>query len=147
MMREPTEARDIKGHRMAHVISFRTALFDVSAETPNPINPLAGESAVRWVREKLAHTQYRASAPSTEDWGLYIDVDGNGASYLVGANTDAENPALERDWVIQVHKHRSLTDRLLGRNKMGPDDPLFALIENIVRTDEAFRQVSFEKEP
>jgi len=145
MMREPTEARDIKGHRMAHVISFRTALFDVSAETPNPINPLAGESALRWVREKLAHTQYRATAPSTEDWGWYIDVDGNGASYVVGANTDAENSALERDWVIQVHKHRSLTDRLLGRNKMAPDDPLFALIENIVRADSRCEQITVHR--
>jgi hypothetical protein len=132
---------------MAHVISFRTALFDVSAETPNPINPLAGESALRWVREKLAPTQYRAGEPSTEDWGWYIDVDGGGASYLVGASTDAESTALERDWVIQVHKHRSFRDRLLGRNKMAPDDPLFALIENILRADEAFKQVSVMRSP
>jgi hypothetical protein len=31
---------------MAHLVSFRTAKFDVRGEDPNPINPIAGQSAL-----------------------------------------------------------------------------------------------------
>jgi hypothetical protein len=131
---------------MAHVISFRTARFDVSKETPNPINPIAGEGVLNWLRPELEKAHYRTTAPSTEDWGWYMDVEGSGGCYLVGASADAEDPSPERDWTIQVHKSRSLTDKLLGREKMTLDDPLSALIERIVREDDSIRQVEVDKE-
>ena len=62
---------------MAHVVSFRSNKFDVSAETPNPINPIAGQSVLTWLRAELAKAQYTATEPDTEDWGWYIDVTGN----------------------------------------------------------------------
>jgi hypothetical protein len=131
---------------MAHVISFRTARFDVSKETRNPINPIAGEGVLNWLRPALERAHYRTTAPSTEDWGWYVDVEGGGASYLVGASADAEDPNPERDWTIQVHKHRSLKDKLLGRHKMTPDDPLSALIERIVREDDSILQIEVDRE-
>jgi len=39
---------------MAHVVSFRTSKFDVRTETPNPINPIAGQGVLRWLRLELA---------------------------------------------------------------------------------------------
>jgi hypothetical protein len=131
---------------MAHLISFRTARFDVSKETPNPINPIAGEGVLNWLRDELAKAQYRSTAPSTEDWGWYIDVEGPGASYFVGASGDAEDSTPEREWIVQVHKKRSLRDKLLGRNKMTSDDALFALIESIVRADNRIEQVAVDKD-
>ena len=131
---------------MAHVISFRTARFDVSKETPNPINPIAGEGVLNWLRPELERAHYRTTAPSTEDWGWYMDVEGGGASYLVGASADAEDPNPERDWTVQVHKQRSLKDKLLGRGKMTPDDPLSTLIERIVREDGSIVQVEVDQE-
>ena len=131
---------------MAHVISFRSSKFDVSAETPNPINPIAGQSVLKWLRAELAKADYTATEPDTEDWGWYMDVAGNDGSYLVGASADADASTPDVEWVVQVHRHRSMSDKLFGRNKMAPDDPLAALIERIVRGDSQISDVSVERE-
>ena len=131
---------------MAHVVSFRSSKFDVSAETPNPINPIAGQSVLTWLRAELAKAQYTASEPDTEDWGWYIDVTGNDGSYLVGASADADGSTPDVEWVIQVHKHRSFTDKVFGRNKMAADDSLAALIERILRADPQISEVSVDRE-
>ena len=71
---------------MVHLIHFSTGLFDIAKETPNPINPIPGQSVLQWLRGKLEGTPYTAGEPDAEDWGWYIGVTGNGASYLVGAS-------------------------------------------------------------
>lgn len=131
---------------MAHLISFTTARFDVSAERPNSINPIAGQSVLRWLRDELLRAQYRVTEPDTEDWGWYIEVESADASYLVGASADASDPTATVEWVVQVHKNRSMMDKVLGRNKMAADDPLFALIERIVRGDSSIEQVSVTRD-
>jgi hypothetical protein len=127
---------------VAHLITFSTDRFDVSSETPNPINPIAGEGLLKWIRGKLAGTLYTATVPEAEDWGWYMDVEGGGSSYLVGASGEPEPPGANIDWTIQVHKHRSLRDRLTGKNKTASDDPLFVLLEGFVRGESDFRDVS-----
>jgi len=129
---------------MAHTISFTTSRFDASAEAPNPINPIAGQSVLLWLREELVRANYRVTEPDTEDWGWYMDVQDAGASYLVGAS-DAEGPTTAVEWIVQVHRHRSITDRLFGRNRLADDDPLFAVIERLVRSDRRLREVSVAK--
>lgn len=131
---------------MAHIISFRTRKFDVATETPNPTNPIAGQSVLRWLRAELATSQYTATEPDTEDWGCYIDVTGNDGSYLVGASADADGSTPDVEWVIQVHKNRSMKDKLLGRNTLAVDDSLAALIERIVRAEPQISAVSVERE-
>ena len=116
-----------------HVITFRTAKFDMKKETPNPINPIAGESVLLWLRDQLKAGGYEADAPATEDWGWYTGVTGAGATYLVGASAEADEPGPEIDWTLQIHRRRSLKDRLTGANKMTPGDPLSALIERLLR--------------
>ena len=61
---------------MTHLISFSSTRFDVTKETPNPINPLAGESLLLWLREKLSGGMYEVTAPAPEDWGWYVYVKG-----------------------------------------------------------------------
>jgi hypothetical protein len=39
---------------MTVVVRFNTKMFDVSRERPNPINPIAGESLLRWLRDRLS---------------------------------------------------------------------------------------------
>jgi hypothetical protein len=131
---------------MAHIISFRTRKFDVTKETPNPTNPIAGQSVLRWLGAELATSHYTATEPDTEDWGWYIDVTGNDGSYLVGASADVDGATPDVEWVIQVHRHRSMKDKLLGRNKMAMDDALVALIERIVRAEPQISDVSVERE-
>jgi len=131
---------------MAHVITFKTARFDISKETPNPINPIAGESVLKWLREEIEKTGYRATEPDTEDWGWYMDVEADGRSYLVGASGDADTSTPVIDWTLQVHKTRSMKDKLLGRNRMAADDPLSALIERIVRADGRIAEVIVDRD-
>jgi len=131
---------------MAHLISFISDRFDVSAEKPNSINPIAGQSVLLWLREELVRAQYRVTEPETEDWGWYVDVASEDASYLVGASADAADPTPTVEWTVQVHKNRSMKDKVLGRNKMAADDPLFAVIERIVRGDSRIEQVSVTRD-
>jgi hypothetical protein len=131
---------------MAHLISFTTDRFDVSGERPNPINPIAGQSVLLWLREELSRAQYRVTEPDTEDWGWYIDVESAAASYLIGASAEAADPSPSVAWVVQVHRNRSMKDKVLGRNKMAADDPLFALIERLVRGDSRIEQVTVQRD-
>ena len=130
---------------MAHLVSFRTARFDVRAEEPNPNNPIPGQSVLRWLRAELAKAHYTVTEPDTEDWGWYVDVEAEGAHYLVGASADVESTTRDIEWIVQVHKHRSLKDKILGQNKMAADDPLVALIESIVRADPQISEVSVDR--
>jgi hypothetical protein len=75
-----------------------------------------------------------------------MDVEGHGASYLVGASGEPERPPPDVDWTIQVHRNRSLMDKLAGKNKLSGDDPLFDLIEKLVHAEPAFRQVDVAKD-
>jgi hypothetical protein len=131
---------------MAHLVSFRTAKFDVRAEDPNPINPIPGQSVLRWLRSELAMAHCTVTEPSTEDWGWYVDVEVEGAHYLVGASADAEGATRDIEWILQVHKHRSLKEKILGQNKMTADDRLVALIERIVRADPQISEVSVQRD-
>jgi hypothetical protein len=131
---------------MAHLIIFNTSKFDVSKETPNPINPIAGESVLIWLRSEVAGPRYDVSAPAAEDWGWYVYINGGGASYMVGASADAQDPAVELEWTVQLHKTRSLKEKLLGQNKLEGDDPLFALIEKIIRADSDIGRVEVTRE-
>jgi hypothetical protein len=131
---------------MTCVISFTTDRFDISAETPNPINPIAGQSVLLWLKQELSRAQYRVTDPDTEDWGWYMDVEGPHGAYMVGASADAENPTPAVEWTLQVHKHRSVKDKVLGRNQMAAEDPLAAFIEKLLRADSRIQQVSVAQE-
>ena len=121
---------------LAHVITFRSARFDITRERPNPINPIAGESLLQWLREKLSERRYETTEPDAEDWGWYIDVKADGAAYLVGASGEAGDDAPGSvDWTIQIDKHRSLKDKISSSNKLAADDRLSAEIERLVRQD------------
>src|SRR5579871_4621269 len=131
---------------MAHLISFATTKFDASKETPNPINPIAGQGVLRWLRDELAKVGWEATEPDAEDWGWYMIVKQGGVSYLVGAGGRFEDDVPPADWMVQIHKRRSLLEKLTGRNKMAGDDSLTGAIENILRHDASFTKVEIEKD-
>lgn len=131
---------------MAHLITFSTSDFDASKEEPNPINPIAGQALLVWLRAKLEAAGCAVTVPSAEDWGWYVDVEHSGASYLLGASGDAEARAAEDvEWAIQIDRHRTLRDRLMGRNRLPADDPLSSLVERIVRAEPGFRDVTVDR--
>lgn len=140
---------------MTLLISFKTNRFDVTKERPNESNAFAGEGLLKWLRAEIGNHQYASTEPDTEDWGWYIDVMGPAGSYLVGATAEVEyKPGEEEaalsydvaadailDWTVQIHKHRTLKEKLFGKNKMAVDDALGALIERIVRSDGTLKDV------
>ena len=130
---------------MAHVISFDTAKFDLTAEPPNPINPIAGVSVLHWLREALADG-YVVSEPAAEDWGWYVDVTRGESVYLVGASAEA-NDGGDAHCMLQIHRHRSLKDKFTGGNKLVADDPLTARIAALLEADPAFQNLEVEREP
>jgi hypothetical protein len=130
---------------MAHLITFQSSMFDVTKETPNPINPIAGQSLLRWLCESLKHRNYEATAPEPEDWGWYVIVQGPGSKYLVGASAEPEEGRAGIEWTIQIHKQRSFKDKITRTNKLTVDDSLSTLIETIIRAETGIQEVIIEK--
>ena len=134
---------------MAHLVSFTTSQFDPIAEPANPINPIPGISVLSWLRENVLRNSDRSTEPDAEDWGWYIHVESGGSTYLVGGHCLVEDDAPQspdNEWMIQVDKRRSIAEKLFGKNKLADDDPLFKLITNAVRSEEAFVDVHVDKD-
>ena len=131
---------------MVHLIYFSTDKFDPEKETPNPVNPIPGESVLLWLREQLAGTPYTTTAPDAEDWGWYIDVSGNDGSYMVGASGDLNETTDLVDWIFQVHKHRTFLQKVTGENKFEHNDELVSLITDVIRRDPTMRNIIHETE-
>ena len=131
---------------MTHLITFSSDAWAVSAETPNPINPIVGQGLLRWLREQLSSAGYDASEPEPEDWGWYLTAKCGDKSYLVGASSeiDASSP---REWTVQRHRERSLFERVLCRNKLQADEPLCFLLEELIRAHPLTRSLRVHKDP
>lgn len=126
---------------MPHLISFETVMFDPRAEPRNPINPLAGHSVLSWLRDALA-PEVDLSEPDTEDWGWYATTSFKGSDYLVGAGSSGyQDDPPPTEWLIQIHKERSLLDRVLGKNQMAANDPLTTLVFAAVSSTPGFEKV------
>lgn len=131
---------------MAHLITFRTARFDPKAEPANPINPIAGHAVLVWLLEAVRAAGYEGGKPDAEDWGWYVDVTGPDATYLLGASGQRDDGDPDPiDWTIQIHRHRSLTDKLFGRNPHAADDPFTDLVERVVRAEPDFANVEVDR--
>lgn len=134
--------RNLPAMTTARVIRFTTALLDVTKERPNPINPIAGESLLLWLREK-ARPGFDVSEPDAEDWGWYSSVVHRGRAYLLGASASDEEGA-EREWILQIVKQRSFLEKFLGREKMSADDECARFFQALLENEPGFRNVSVD---
>src|SRR5688572_24242826 len=128
---------------MVHLISFVTDRFDPEKETPNVNNQIPGEALLLWLRERLEALGYNTTRPESEDWGWYVYSERGASRYLVGASGEPESGS-DVDWTIQIHKERSLRDKLFGRNKLAPSDELSEAVERLVRGEKDFRNPRVE---
>ena len=132
---------------MALVIRFRTAIFDVSKERSNPINPIHGESLLIWLQEK-AKGQAAVTDAEAEDWGWYSFVEWNGRQYMLGSSaSDEEEGEQDREWVLQVEKQRSFAEKLFGREQMKPADDCASFFMALLTQESDFKGVAFDTEP
>ena len=130
---------------MAHVFTFLTSQFVQSEERANPINPIAGESVLKWLALQLAPQRFKVGVPDTEDWGWYADVESGDRSYLLGASGEWGEATEPVEWTVQLELQRSFRDKLIGRNTMTPDDPLSAAIETALRGNPQFSDVRIDR--
>lgn len=129
---------------MGVAIRFTTDLFDVTKERPNDINPIHGESLLTWLAEKASGT-LSISSPSTEDWGWFSDVEWSGRSYMLGSSA-SDDEGVDREWVLQIHKHRSFMEGLLGKEKMTRDDGCVRFLGDLLERESAFSNLEYEWE-
>jgi len=127
---------------MTVVVRFNTKMFDVSRERPNPINPIAGESLLIWLRDRLRPT-YQVSEPDAEDWGWYSHIEWAGTNYMLGSSA-SEPDDDEREWVLQIVRSKSLKERLLGRGNATPSDPCVTHIVKLLSGEQGFHSVQVE---
>ena len=125
---------------MAVVVRFTTDLFDVARERENPINPIYGESLLRWLGERIGGA-HALTPPEAEDWGWYSMLDWQGRQYLIGSSASDEEGG-QREWILQIEKMRSFSEKLLGREWMAQDDACAAYVQALLAAEPAFRGIS-----
>ena len=129
-------------------IVFETNRFNLSEAKDHFINPCCfGEDLAAWLRGALAQKGIDASEPGQEDWGWCLDATHEGASYFIaiGGNPDdsASDPN-QGEWRIAIEKRRSLWDKLMGKNRQTPDEPILDVIAGILKSQPDFRNVRCE---
>jgi|SRR5690348_11704008 hypothetical protein len=127
---------------MHSLLRFCTSVLDVSRERPNPINPIHGESLLRWIAQRWRDNS-PVSDPAPEDWGWYAYVSWGGRSYMLGASC-SDDQGSEREWVLHVVKSRTMGERLWGRNRMTPDDGCLRELVRLLEAEPAFHGVTVE---
>ena len=128
------------------VIRFTTTIFNVEDERPNPINPIGGESLLRWLREQ-ARSQFELTEPEAEDWGWYSSTSFHERGYVLGASASDEDENGEREWVLQIVKRRSFGEKVLGRGRMTDDDECLLFFKGLLEREGGFKGVSVDPEP
>ncbi|MEM7401165.1 MAG: hypothetical protein AAF304_04365 [Pseudomonadota bacterium] len=117
-------------------------MFDVSQEDENPINPIFGQSALRYLKNKTTG-QIKMDEPDAEDWGWYSYAEWENQKYLIGTSAEQED-ASNGTWCFQIEKQRSIKERLLGKEKMTKDDGCLQVILSILKADSQITSIELE---
>ena len=129
-------------------ILFRSSRFNLSKVGEDFINPCCfGNDLANWLRTKLIDHQVNVSEAYQEDWGWELPVkDGRDSYYLCMSGNSDELPTHENEgeWRILIEKRRSLVQRLSGQGKISTDDKMVRLIEEILSTEPAIRDIRRE---
>lgn len=129
-------------------ILFDTNRFNLSEVKEHFINPgCFGEDLAAWLRAKLIERGVPTIEPGQEDWGWYIESQVRGSSYFIGIGGDAEetpNETNQGEWRIMIQKHRTMWEKITGRNQTSPDDSIFGVIEEILRREPDFTNLRRE---
>jgi hypothetical protein len=129
-------------------ILFETNRFNLSEVKDHFINPICfGEDVAAWLRGKLVERGIPTIEPGQEDWGWYVESTLGDSVYFIGIGGNPDE--LSRDpnygeWRIIVEKHRSLWQKLRVRNATPGDEPMIAVIREILEREGDFENVRFE---
>ncbi|MDJ0918990.1 MAG: hypothetical protein QNJ05_14610 [Woeseiaceae bacterium] len=134
---------------MAYLVTFETASLDPSGESENPHNPIRGSTVLDWLSAHCFAEPLEWTTPEPEDWGWYIDVVDGADTFLVGGvcfENPEDEPSDSHEWLIQIHKKRSMVDKLLGRNRLSPSDPIVVKIREAIINEPSFEKVEVEED-
>ena len=118
---------------MALLIEFASTHFDVEAEAPNPFNPIRGRALGAWASGALRERGFETTAVEPEDWGWAVDVVHEGRRYLLGFVAYDADPSGDVPYLVQVHKRRSLLEKLKKRAVLVESDPLVTELIALLR--------------
>jgi hypothetical protein len=124
---------------------FRTPRFNLSLVKEHFINPCCfGEDLAVFLQSELAKNGFQTQVPGQEDWGWYLPVSRGSDRYYLdisGIPDEEGSVSNEGEWRIMVEKRRSIWDRLTGCNVIANDDPLFLMVQILLRAQPDFRNV------
>ncbi len=117
---------------------FETAKFNLSQPKEHYINECCyGDDVAAWLAGKLKAQGIEVTEPAQEDWGWYIEARHNGNAYFigVGGNAEDESAGNKGEWRLMVDKHRSLKEKLLGRNPMAENEAIIGILKRIIENE------------
>lgn len=113
--------------------SFTTAAFLDSAETrAETVNDIVGHTLATWLSGALKAAGMNASDVWAEDHGWAFSIEHGGARYMCACSLVTEDgPPFEGHVVLA--KHRSVWERVTGRNRFAADDAMAAQVLGILK--------------
>jgi hypothetical protein len=107
---------------LAHV-SFTSDAFDDPDEVrAQNINGIGGRALAEWLTDVLRVGDVEVSEVYDEDHGWDFDVRIGDARYHCACSVDSDE--LPHTGGVTIGRHRSMGDRLRGRNRIDDSDPL-----------------------
>lgn len=127
---------------MIYVISFYSDTFGLKNEKVNTINPIKGISVGEWLNPILASKGVSLTDIDEEDWGWYSYATLANQKYLIGYIAIPENSKENTaEIIIQVHKERTIFEKLFGKNKLTSNDPLIKEVSSIIKNTKEFKGI------
>lgn len=117
---------------MTRVFTFQTDEFQSRSEPENPHNSIRGQSVAVWMKVQLETFGVGVTEVGAQDWGWCVDAQADGESYMLGFSILDADPNENEEIVVQVHKHRSLFEKLSGKNPLHTEDALLSLVRRVI---------------
>jgi hypothetical protein len=129
-------------------ILFETGHFNLSKVGEHFINPCCfGEDLASWLRVKLANKQIETAQPYQEDWGWELPVTHGSDAYYLCMSGNSDDSATNKDdgeWRIIIQKRQTIWQRVKGRGIITADDCLVRLVEEILSSEPAVKNIHRE---
>ena len=118
-------------------ITCKTDRFNLTVVGPDFINDCCfGEDFSRWLISELSAVGVGAEVICMEDFGWANQAEYLGATYLmcVAGNSD-EDPRRPNygEWHVMLERSRTFMQKVLGKNKASPADPIVGRVTHILR--------------
>jgi hypothetical protein len=130
---------------MLYHILFTARRFNLSEVKSHFINDCCfGEDLADWLRLQLAARGAEVHPIYQEDWGWEFRATHSGGSYYIGVGGNSDEDASDKnrgEWRVMISKRRSLTERLLGNNKLVEHEPIIATIKEILQGEPDFSKI------